>query len=147
MTIIAYRDGVLAADSLSTNQGTKLGAMKKIWRTSKGRIAICGDYGDALKAARWIERGMVGSPPSSNDPADPGAAIWLPDRGDPLIVENGTVQDLDEAPYHAWGSGARIALGAMHQGASAEEAVEAAIAHCVICGGPVQALEPRRKRR
>jgi hypothetical protein len=39
--------------------------------------------------------------------------------------------------YDAIGSGGRVAVGAMWKGASAEEAVHAAIAHDSACGGEV----------
>ena len=44
------------------------------------------------------------------------------------------------APYYALGSGRPEALGAMHHGATAEEAVQAAIAHDANTGGEVTVL-------
>ena len=45
-----------------------------------------------------------------------------------------------EAKYHAIGSGGTAALAAMHTGASAEQAVLAAIHHVDGCGGTVDTL-------
>ena len=45
-----------------------------------------------------------------------------------------------EAPYYAIGSGAHLALGAMWQGATAEQAVECAIALDIGCGGTVDVI-------
>lgn len=46
-----------------------------------------------------------------------------------------------DRPYYALGSGSAVALGAMQCGATAEQAVEAAIALDIYSGGPVRVLK------
>lgn len=144
MTIIALRDGILAADSLLVENDKRVGKAKKIWAIEGGRLGVVGSYANALKAARWVENGMEGDPPPTLGD-DSGAALWFPDEGDALIVENGLVEPLGAAPYHAFGCGSWIALGALYHGATAVEAVKAAIAHATGCGGPVIFLKPKRR--
>lgn len=46
-----------------------------------------------------------------------------------------------DRPFYALGSGSTVAMGAMQQGASAVEAVEAAIALDIYSGGPIRVLK------
>lgn len=135
MTTIAYRDGVMAADSLSTSDGIAMGTVAKAIRREDG--AMCGAAGStslirALLA--WFENGEGGDKP---DLKDNGAQALI-------IRPTGSTEWHDEfgfhvisAPFFAIGSGRDVALGAMAAGASAEEAVEHAIRFDINSGGPI----------
>lgn len=147
MTVVAFRDKLLAADSLCVRDKTRTGKTHKIHRVEKtrycgdGRYALVGDMGEAVAIAEWwLAGGPLEGPMPSSKSDVAGTVIWIPDHGRPLMLELGTVTPLSRAPYYAWGSGADFALGAMAAGASALQAVEAAIKHCTTCGGPVRFL-------
>lgn len=150
MTTIAYRDGVLAADSqVSSISGSRFGTKSKITRTAGGLLAAaCGDSGWVSSFLRWADQ-FVGAPDQLGS-AVPECAEesegWLVDpRTDALwIVSGGRHFWQLDAQFHAAGSGGRVAIGAMARGATAVEAVEIAIQFDIYTGGPVQALSLRR---
>ena len=135
MTTIAYRDGVLAADTqINSGNGARAGSIQKVGRTSDGHL--------------W---GYSGSTQHQE-----GCVAWLDKReGDPAKIEGvfivitpaGAVREWwgegwiqSQARFFAWGSGERLALGAMQVGATAAEAVRAAIALDLESGGEVTAV-------
>lgn len=149
MTAIAYRDGVMAADTLVTGADMVRGRCRKIVRSPVGVIAACaGEAGTSTMFRRWIEGGGVddwinagfgverGFSPGV-DRGGFGAILVLPDatvvcldwRGRPIIME---------AAFYTEGAAEQILTGAMAAGASAEEAVRIAIAYDCGCGGEVQ---------
>lgn len=131
MTTIAYRDGILAADTgITSGNIIAPGSVVKIVVMPDGRLA--GASGDASFVSMWLRWAASGAPePSPEIKERDGNTI-----GWGLIVErDGSVTEYDSAgsfnmvaPYYALGSGEQIALGAMWAGASAEDAVRAAIA-------------------
>lgn len=146
MTIIAYRDGVLAADRriVTEKAVTIVGDMVKIGRAKGGRWAIAGDHGCAQELLNWFSAGRVGPQPYHED-AD-GMLIWLPDSlSNPEMFTEGRWWRDPDAEFWAWGSGRDFALGAMGAGATAEEACKVAMMFDPCCGGTVDVL--RRARR
>lgn len=138
MTVIAYRDGVLAADTLVTESGRLYGFAQKIVRSRAGHIGGAGGPAEAgVKFMAWIEAGCVDAPPEHKDPAD-GIVIY-PD-GRTMHWDGGPVLLAAEAPFFALGCGAPIALGAMAAGADARRAVEIAIRYDCYCGGEITVL-------
>lgn len=141
MTIIAYRDGVLCADSQTNIGHRKGGRVQKIARSPDGSIGGASGDGDlTAHFVCWIEAGAVGTaPPALATPGDglgvlvrpSGAIFYWWGRNDLYPVE-------DE--FLAIGAGDDIAIGAMAMGASARQAVEIAITWNRTCGGPVQEL-------
>lgn len=136
MTTIAYRAGVLAGDTLASRGLTAYRmAMTKVSQGLDGRMgAACGSasFCEAWKA--WItgQSDERPEPRSEGDECDTGLLV-RPD-GRVEIHEAGGFW-VFEGEYYAVGSGRDQALGAMHAGASAEAAVEAAMAHDVYSGG------------
>lgn len=63
---------------------------------------------------------------------NPSGAIYLLDPGGWFPIQ---------AEYYAVGSGAEVALGAFHFGASVEAAIYATIENNAFCGGNVMVLE------
>lgn len=62
-------------------------------------------------------------------------------NGEPFMVEDDLTLIQIKAPFYAEGSGADFAIGAMEMGASAEQAVQAAIKHSANCGGKIQTVK------
>lgn len=140
MTIIAYRGGMIAADTLVTVGDFIAGHYPKLHRVPEGIAAITGDFAEGLAIVEWLRLGRKGDSPASTD--KPGARVILvPRRGAIRELAYGLEAQTVRAPFHAWGAGAPIALGAMERDATAEEAVRAAIKWCTTCGGRVQVLE------
>lgn len=137
MTTIAYRDGLVSADTgLSSSTGSRVGFTSKIAKGPDGAIGgACGSavYGEAFLG--WVRSGRYGAPPTADDDTgivvDPSGRVTVYQKG-------GTLQM--RGPYFAIGSGTGEALGAMHAGASAEGAVHAAVAHDDGTFGDVETL-------
>jgi 20S proteasome alpha/beta subunit len=141
MTTIAYRSGLLAADTLISYSSITNGSRKK--------IAECGRYTVALAGMAWIRK-----------PLEQWCAAGCPDDVPQTLIDNGSefaaliidnntgeLFEFDNgylipiyADYTAIGSGGLLALGAMAHGATAEEAVLAASKHDKNTGGPVTIL-------
>jgi len=81
-------------------------------------------------------------PQVRDDGSDFIILVWRPDAGLFLLTAQGE-EDLRGCPYCAIGGGAEVAYGALHYGASAVIAVEAAIAHSTCAFGAVQYLADR----
>lgn len=143
MTIIAYKDGVLAADRLMTvNGGTIVGEVRKIARSVSGYV-LGGAAGSAGYAAAFLKWILNEAPPGEEPTPKQGDGLY--DRGiliraaDPNVIE---VHEPDgthtiNVECYALGSGRELALGAMDFGATAEEAVAITIARETSCGGEV----------
>lgn len=142
MTTIAYRDGIIAADSRISYTTFHNGSRVKVER--------CGDYLVALAGPTWLrpllEQWAREGAPSDSVPEDllehseSFNGLLVDRQGQGFHFENGFLVPI-EADYTAIGSGAIFALGAMAHPthpASAEEAVLAASAHDKNTGGKVR---------
>lgn len=131
MTTVVYRDGVMAADSRAySGDKVPIGFKTKIHRMADGTllgVSTTSVGGDAL-IRRWVEGGCQ---PVTNDTLKPASfTALMVDPAGALFYANDNMEwsgPLD-AKFIAIGSGEQFALGAMHMGASAEEAIAAAIA-------------------
>jgi ATP-dependent protease HslVU (ClpYQ) peptidase subunit len=142
MTTIAFRDGLVAADSALSNGNTiTIGATKIAKRPSDGAI-IAATGSSAYNAAfmRWA----LADEPDEKQPKRPD------DNTRALIYKAGTIWIFEstepsppyqhDAPYYAAGSGMDFAIGAMAMGATAEQAVEVAVKHDAYTRGPIIVL-------
>lgn len=136
MTTIAYRDGMLAADSLATSNGLRDDYCAKVWRVGPLMGAACGSRALCLKFQDWVRAGMVGSSPFEGKD-DGNGLLVTPDHV--ICFANSGAWPV-YADFYALGSGYQLAMGAMEVGASAEEAVLAAIKWDVSSGGDVTVL-------
>jgi 20S proteasome alpha/beta subunit len=140
VTTIVYRDGVMAADGLSSMGGYTVGNVVKIARGADGRLGgACGDAAFMGEFLKWVA-GLVSEAPKAvraEDGCDIGVLVHP--GGKIEVFEPGGAFILD-APYFAMGSGRPVALGAMHQGATAAEAVAAAVTHDTGSGGQITVL-------
>lgn len=131
MTTIAYRNGIIAADSRETWEseagGTTYGPTEKLFRKRVGkRDVIIGTAGGSYLGMVFFDwYGTAGEPPSILRDAH------LEEDFDVLILDRGKVLTANHlcraieviAPFTAIGSGRKAALAAMHCGRTAKEAV------------------------
>ena len=144
MTTIAYKAGVLAADSLSSYGDEREDTHAvKVLKSRDGRlIGICGDYAPTRNFAKALAAG-------SRLPdlvKDCGRVIEISVRGKIIIHEFGGSYPINERSC-AWGSGSAVAKGVMFFGHSATDAVRAAIAVDKHTGGRVKSVSLDRRKK
>lgn len=143
MTTIAYRHGVMAADTRAyAGFNAALGRKTKIRRLDDGTLIGCSTNQVGLGEAviDWYVRGA--KPDDTPKSAEislsllvvkPTGEAWFASDG---FLLSGPIH----ADFFAVGSGQAVAHGAMHMGASAQEAVEIACKVDVWSCLPVIAL-------
>lgn len=146
MTTIAYRDGIMAADSRAyAGDKHPIGSKVKIRRLEDGTLigASTTIVGGGERVLDWIEGGM------DNDEVVPESFQVLVVRpGGKIFVGTGNcyLSGPLDASYIAIGSGEQYAHGALMMGASAVEAVRVAC-HCdPWTATPIYTATHRRKR-
>ena len=149
MTTLVYRDGVLAADSQAGIGPYQVpGTTRKVGTLRDGRlVAFVGSCAGGANFIRWLNAGSPNDPPRLGRDT---VVVVVNLDGTVLVHEDEGVFDGNDAPFLAWGSGLAPALGALHVGASAVEAVKAATLVDSASGGPVQSVRlktPPRSRR
>lgn len=142
MTVIVYKDGVLAADK----QGY-LGEMKiiktKIWRVDHKLIGGAGSSDVIAEVVAWIKAGC-------NPEKYPKMQRESNECSPVLVVQpDGTAQIYERTPYPVvydkdqpvcLGSGREFARMALHLGKTPVEAVRLTSELCASCGGGVDWL-------
>lgn len=143
MTVIAYRDGTIAADRLVT-AGQIVYRAKKIIKHDDMLIGAAGDANACIKLIDWItgkRKKPRFTPDMWEDESDGVDMIVAYKDGRVHRFSNSTEFDVVAEDYIAIGYGAGPALGCMWKGGTAEEAVKAAIQHSSGCGGPIDILK------
>jgi hypothetical protein len=126
MTTIAYRAGIMAADTAVFDRGCYCGQATKIFRTIDGRLGgVTGCMGDSTAFRDWFTAGADGEPPEFKDEESEGV-IAYPDGRVEWIGHGRKRYAFENAEFHALGSGFRIAMGALHAGMDAVRAIEIA---------------------
>lgn len=139
MTAIAYRGGIMAADTVGWTCGAsvKSPVAPKIKRMSDGGLfAAGGNTSEIVQFAAWMLSGVSDRPGFDKEEqltvlwARPDGSLWLCDH---------TLQfyQLHDS-FFAIGAPCTFMMGALHAGASAEEAVRLAVLHTDGAGGDVQ---------
>lgn len=144
MTTIAYRDGVLAVDGRISGEHTLYSDKeKKLSRLKDGSlVAYAGTVADCQKFLRWARKGDFAKP----HPKGSYVCVWLRDEGLTEYTGNdGKHIVLNKKQFHAWGSGHLSALGAMHHGATAVEAVKCAAKVDLRTGGKISSATLKEK--
>lgn len=137
MTTIAYKDGIMAADSGVTYDDTYKGSTQKIFFSKKsGVVGMCGSLAYLAKFKKWVEVEHCDLAKIPNTEGD-ATALWLKTDETVWLIECGLAVQVN-APYYATGSGHALATGAMAAGASAEQAVLVATIHDAHSYAPVQ---------
>lgn len=137
MTTIAFKNGVLAADSMACI-GNRKSTTKKIHIVDgKFVIAGAGALADIMRVVEYVhENGLSECTRLFDIEAFPSAIAIDINSGTPYRLERGVWLAITDE-YYAVGSGADFALGAMAMGADAVAAVQHAAALDIYTAGPV----------
>lgn len=158
MTTIAYRNGIMAGDTAGNDGETRAMECEKVRRLKGGWVvgfagtmclldhimeAVGGGLGRAAPSPHLMDLSELLATEHQGDEReldDVGLLMAHKTHGvfRAELTQRGQLMcwRLGEG-YHALGSGNAVALGAMHHGASAREAVEAAMDHDTATGGHV----------
>jgi ATP-dependent protease HslVU (ClpYQ) peptidase subunit len=137
MTIIAYRDGLMAADTCVTDGFITSGM--KLYKKQGHIIGFCGDVSQALVFVDWFFNQKKNRKPDLASETGWEAMV--------LNVDGVTTWDRSLRPipmddhFYAIGSGATLAIGAMEFGATAREAVAIACKRDPYCREPITVLK------
>lgn len=147
MTTVAYKDGVMAADSGSWFSNVVYRGAIKIAKGHDGSLhGVCGNAPDAEGYLKWVNDGMVGDPPkpeatNREDGRSAFLALVVPSSGDVLRVWSAYGwENHNGVPCFAIGSGSEMAIGAMAAGADAEHAVGIVAEHSDYAALPVRTI-------
>ncbi len=146
MTVIAYKDGVMACDSCWSDNGLVANSANKIVRLSSG--GLLGEAGDSdtrdiialldkvKKAAQLPPREAI-----SKLGIDYAALLVLPDASLWHVYADIEKKDYGlfpvRLPFAAVGCGKQLAIGAMAAGASAVQAASIACQWDTMCRPPI----------
>lgn len=135
MTTIAYKDGVIACDSRQTRGGS-------IVSDDVVKCQVVDGVRFFLSGAVCDEKALIAAYFGTPSPAPVECSGYAVDGGRLQMVGHDDKtgvwrQDLDPANPDAIGSGSAYALAAMDMGASAEEAVRAAMKRDIYTVGKV----------
>jgi hypothetical protein len=133
MTVIAWKDGIIAADRCASTGVLKVPA-KKLIRHGNSVLATCGpvDFGAAL--VNWFKDGCKHETWPECQKRDDYSILVVANSNGVFLYYQLPVYVDRTRPYGAVGDGAQLAIGAMAAGASATQAVEIANLHCASCG-------------
>lgn len=145
MSVVVWDGQTLAADQRLT-AGERFYTVPgcKIWRAADALCAVTGDIAAGAVMRRWWSEGAdLDKFPASQAAADRWCRLIVV----PLTRLHVLTYEQEPVPLvwpfdkpDAWGSGRDFALGALACGANARQAVAAAIALCITCGGDPDAL-------
>jgi ATP-dependent protease HslVU (ClpYQ) peptidase subunit len=135
MTCIAYKDGVMAAESrVMLDEGIVATEDIKIHRMRGHLIGASGASNQCADFLKWFKAGSIGKAPPITDCH---ILIVTPDGMAHLWDEQQTLHITHPA---AIGCGSRYAIGAMSAGATAKKAVDIACQFDPNCGGKIRTL-------
>lgn len=129
MTTIAYRDGVMVADSRGyAGTAAPIGIKRKIHRLENGTLIgiSCSVSGGSQEVLDWLMGGQVGEI-SEKTKARFTALVVHPGGEVEMFIDNDHSTGPLTAGYYAIGTGAEYAMGAMAAGCEAHDAVLIAI--------------------
>jgi 20S proteasome alpha/beta subunit len=138
MTTIAYKDGVIAYDSRQTRNN-------RIVSDSVTKCQVVDGVHFFLSGAVCDEGALIAAYFGTPSPVPVECSGYVVDGGKLMMVghdDNTGIwkQELDPSNPDAIGSGSPYALAAMDMGASAAEAVRAAMKRDIYTGGKVRTL-------
>ncbi|SRR5258708_5653940 len=141
MTVIAYRNGQMAADSSGWVGDTNAHTVWKVHRVGGGLVGGAGLVSPFENFVRWLKEGAD----EEEFPTGAYEAIVVDPTGRVTVwYGSGMPPIKSKDPYCAIGSGQDFALGALHAGADARGAVKAAIRHTATVKGPIRVYKLRR---
>jgi len=143
LSTIAYFNGIIAGDTQLTVAGQCTFGVEKVGRTKNFLFGYAGSLAGMPRMYDWvrkmelaweIEGWHFATPPENM--GEMNATVMLVDRGGKvwILTEDGGLQQIHTDSY-AIGSGEAYALGALHVGADAVDAVGAATRWDINSGG------------
>lgn len=144
MTTIAYRDGVMAADSQTTMQGGRRANVLKVFKINGFLVGVAGSACMAMNLlddftvyakGKIPPRIMELKPASNNEWA---FMLVVTPKGHAYKYENGGRPWRLYGKYHSIGCGSDYAMAAMEMGADAIKAVMVAAKFDINTGLPVK---------
>ena len=138
MTVIAYRDGVMAADRMVWQGDLRIAnGATKINRLPDGSlVGCCGSRPVIAEVMAWLNGGE--KPARELKDGDFGALIVRPCGRVERLEDEMLIYPACPADFYTMGSHGELLFGAMAAGASAPEAVRIAIRFGQYAGGDVQ---------
>jgi 20S proteasome alpha/beta subunit len=137
MTTICLRSGIMASDSGIWLEETLSHKARKLYRLKDGSVVgFCGSINDALNIIRWLNNEEV-----EKVKFEETTILVATPKGKVLMYDDKVPVLLKHTPYVAIGTGASVALGALYHGATAVEAVKAAIYHDSKSRGPIFSMK------
>lgn len=144
MTTVAYRAGVLASDSQATDN--QVWSVQKLWEVADDSevilVGICGDIFAAMAFIEWLKDREHARKPQIE--CEDFEAIVIASNGRVTLWNQSLVPFKPRGKFFAIGSGGAAAMGAMHAGKSAVEAVKIAKRIDPYTGGRVMSLRLKR---
>lgn len=144
MTTICWDGKFLAVDSFSTRGDIIEGerTVKLFSCDEYAAVAVCGDYFEMLDFVDWLSKGKEGDMPKST-----GTAVLIGRHCGEAFEWDPSAHRVPRKvpPNSAFGSGWKIALGALLAGCNSYEALKIAISKDVYTGGAIQYYDSRRK--
>lgn len=139
MTVIAFRSGVLAADSRATYDDTGITRCVKLFRRAGDVIGVCGEEDGSMSTfVDWYGTGRVRPEVLMQEFVDFSALVLT--RKGLFRYDKWCRPERVIGRFYAIGSGAPAAMGALHMGANARKAVEIACRVEPTCGLPVASM-------
>lgn len=147
MTLIVYKDGIMAGDTGSWRGSIKTAEAIKVFKTPTGwLVGFAGDSNQIEILRAWMMDGMHGNPPKVKD----CGALLVSPEGEKFHYATGLISTANSDNL-AMGCGEEFVHGAMYSGLSAPEAIQLAIKHVAYVSGAVSTVsldkKPKRKRR
>ncbi|MBP8233993.1 MAG: hypothetical protein KAY22_16975 [Rhizorhabdus sp.] len=147
MTVIAIKNGIIAADSqLTVDDSLKL-SCEKLFRVRDGVIGFVGATAPGNELLHHLRKAHCTDPlplKSEGYAREDFGALLLTRHG-VYLYDNSLSPDRVTGAFFALGTGAPFALAAMHCGRTAIESVRLAIKLNPYCGGPVRWMRLDRK--
>ena len=136
MTVVVFDGTSLAVDSHSSDGKAKTPATKVWFHNGNKNVLLtgAGHLSSILEVKDWFERdGSVDDYPKCQQ--GPRQCVFI-------VLARHAIYRFESSPHaiemtgpFAYGAGAEFAYGALHMGATAEQAVEAAITYSPYCFG------------
>lgn len=138
MTVIAVKNGIMAADTGIWQGGIVVGHRRKIVRLNDRRLfAACGQRASTIACADWLNSGGLGDKPPDENVNEFAGVILAPDGV--FIVDHLHRIFPSASLIVAEGAHHEFVMGAMLAGATAQEAVRMAIERGDSAAGEVDA--------
>lgn len=150
MTVICFRDGIMAADTRIVHTDAGITRGTKMFRKRVGRrdhiLGFCGSLSAAMLYYDWYGSKTAMPEQLRHLPSDENFGVLIL-IGKQLYEADTMCRPVEvEAKFHAIGTGAQAALGAMRFGATALQAANIACDIDSSCGRPIILMSSQSKK-